>query len=81
MAQGCLAAKREHNKAMPSAIRQNRNPAESIALGGDEKRRALDGNFYTASEFCHFYGDKYTVDALFMVLGELARLMSAYYSS
>ena len=49
------AAKREYNKAMHSPIRQNRNPAESIALGGDEKRRALDGKFYTASDFCNFY--------------------------
>ena len=25
---------------------------------------ALDGRFYTACEFCNFYGDRYTVDAL-----------------
>ena len=25
---------------------------------------ALDGSFYTASEFCDFYRDKYMVDAL-----------------
>ena len=39
-------------------------PAEFVAMWGDEKRRALDGNFYTASEFCSFYRDKYTVETL-----------------
>ena len=35
-----------------------------FAVGGDEQRMALDGSFYTASEFCDFYRDKYMVDAL-----------------
>ena len=39
-------------------------PAEFVAMWGDEKRRALDGIFYTASEFCSFYRDKYTVETL-----------------
>ena len=39
-------------------------PADFVAMWGDEKRRALDGNFYTASEFCSYYGDKYTVETL-----------------
>ena len=38
--------------------------AEFVAMWGDEKRKALDGNFYTASEFCSYYGDKYTVETL-----------------
>ena len=58
------AAKREHNKAMQSALQECRHPAKFIALGGDEQRMALDGSFYTASEFCNFYEDKYTVDCL-----------------
>ena len=58
------AAKREHNKAMQSALQECRHPAKFIALGGDEQRMALDGSFYTASEFCNFYDDKYTVDCL-----------------
>ena len=56
------AARREHNKAMQSALQQSRHPAKFIALGGDEQRMALDGSFYTASEFCNFYEDKYPVD-------------------
>ena len=58
------AARREHNKAMQSALQECRHPAKFIALGGDEQRMALDGSFYTASEFCNFYDDKYTVDCL-----------------
>ena len=58
------AAKREHNKAMQKALQECRHPAKFIALGGDEQRMALDGSFYTASEFCNFYRDKYMVDAL-----------------
>ena len=58
------AAKREHNKAMQKALQEYRHPAKFIALGGDEQRMALDGSFYTASEFCNFYDDKYTVDCL-----------------
>ena len=57
-------AKRERNEAMQSAIRQNRNPAEFIAPSGDEQRMALDGKLYTACKFGNFYGDTYTVDAL-----------------
>ena len=49
---------------MRSALQQNSHPAEFIVLGGDEQRMALDGSFYTASEFCHFYRDVYLVDAL-----------------
>ena len=39
-------------------------PAEFVAMWGDEQRRALDGNFYTADEFCKYYRDKYTVETL-----------------
>ena len=56
-------AKREHNKAMQSVLRQSSHPTEFIALGGDEQRMALDGSFNTASEFCNFYRDTYMVDA------------------
>ena len=39
-------------------------PAEFVAMWGYEKRRALDGNFYTASEFCSYYRDKYAIETL-----------------
>ena len=45
-------------------------PAEFVAMWGDEKRRALDGNFYTASEFCSYYGDKYTIETLCIWYGQ-----------
>ena len=64
-------AKQEHNKAMQSALQQSSHPAEFIALGGDEQRMELDGSFYTASEFCNFYRDKYVVDALIIWFWEI----------
>ena len=57
-------AKRKRNQGMHRALEQSRHPAKFIALCGDEQRTALDGFLYTASEFCNFYDDKYTVDCL-----------------
>ena len=64
-------AKRERNRATQSALRRSSHTAEFIALGGNEQRMALDFSFYTASDFCNFYGDDYIIHGrCFMVLGE-----------
>ena len=58
------ASEWEHDEESDEESRGVEQPWEFSERFGDERRMALDGFYYTASEFCEFYGSEHEVREL-----------------